>query len=51
LVSAVQAFRAARKINSDAGIVARVVRKLDTLARTHPDGAALLAEARRVASG
>jgi tetratricopeptide (TPR) repeat protein len=51
LVSAVQAFRAARKINSDAGIVARVVRKLDALARTHPNGAALLAEARRAASG
>jgi len=48
LVSAVEAFRAARKINSDAGIVARVVRKLDALARTHPDGAALLAEARKV---
>ncbi len=48
LVSAVEAFRAARKINSDAGIVARVVRKLDALARTHPEGAALLAKARKV---
>jgi tetratricopeptide (TPR) repeat protein len=47
LLGAVEAFRAARKINSDAGIVARVVRKLDALARTHPNGAALLAEARR----
>jgi len=48
LLGAVEAFRAARKINSDAGVVARVVRKLDALARTHPEGAALLAEARRV---
>ena len=48
LLSAVEAFRAARKINSDAGIVARVVRLLDALARTHPEGAALLAEARKV---
>ena len=48
LQEAVAVFRKARAINRDAGIVARVVRKLDALARTHPEGAALLAEARQV---
>jgi len=48
---AVAAFRAARAINQDAGIVARVVRLLDALALAHPNGAALLAHARNAASG
>jgi hypothetical protein len=48
---AVAAFRAARAINKDAGVVARVARLLDALALAHPNGAALLAQARNTASG
>ncbi|MBM3129758.1 MAG: tetratricopeptide repeat protein [Chloroflexi bacterium] len=48
---AVETFRAARAINKDAGIVARVVRLLDALALVHPNGKEILAEARKAASG
>ncbi|MDZ7377627.1 MAG: hypothetical protein ONB13_13545, partial [candidate division KSB1 bacterium] len=48
---AITAFCTARKINSDAGVVARVVRLLDALAWAAPEGAALLAEPRRAAAG
>ena len=48
---AVEVFRAARAINKDAGVVARVVRLLDALALAVPDGAELSAEARKAASG
>jgi len=48
---AVATFRRARTINRDAGVVARVVRQLDALAREHPNGPTLLAEARRAAAG
>ena len=51
LQDAVNTFRAARKINRDPGIVARVVRWVDALARAHPNGAVLLANARRAAEG
>ncbi len=51
LQDAIITFRAARAINKDAGIVARVVRLLDALALAMPDGAETLAEARKVASG
>jgi hypothetical protein len=48
---AVATFRRARTINRDAGVVARVIRQLDALARAHPNGPALLAEARLAAAG
>ncbi|MCI0477131.1 MAG: hypothetical protein L0Y55_12860, partial [Anaerolineales bacterium] len=51
LRDAVAAFRAARKINQDKGIVASVARLLDALALAHPNGAELLTEARKAASG
>jgi tetratricopeptide (TPR) repeat protein len=51
MTEAVVAFRAARKINHDAGVVARAVRLLDALALAHPNGAAVLAEARHAAGG
>ena len=51
MAEAVAAFRAARAINKDAGIVARVVRLLDALVLADPQGAEKLAEARRAASG
>jgi hypothetical protein len=51
LQDAVAAFRSARAINKDAGIVACVVRLLDALALADPQGAEKLAEARRAASG
>ena len=48
LQDAVATFRAARAINKDAGYVARVVRLLDVLALALPDGAEMLAEARKI---
>ncbi len=51
LPDAIAAYRAARAINHDAGVVARVVRLLDALAQADPHGAEKLAEARRAASG
>ncbi len=48
---AVAAFRAARAINRDAGIVARVAWLLDALALADPNGTEKLTEARRAASG
>jgi hypothetical protein len=48
---AIAAFRAARAINKDAGVVARVVRLVDALALAVPNGAEVLAEARRAAGG
>ncbi len=47
----IAAFRAARTISKDAGIVARVVRLLDALALADPQGAEKLAEARKATSG
>jgi tetratricopeptide (TPR) repeat protein len=44
-------FQQARKINKDKGIVNRVLRLIDALALAHPDGNAILAEARKAASG
>ena len=51
LHDAIAAYRAARAVNRDAGVVARVVRLLDALALADPQGAEKLAEARRAASG
>jgi tetratricopeptide (TPR) repeat protein len=51
LLDAIATFRAARGINRDAGIVARVVWLLDALALARPGGAEWLAEARKAASG
>ena len=48
---AVAAYRAARAINKDAGIVARVVRLLDTLALADPHGAEKLTDVRKAAAG
>ena len=45
LDAAVAAYRAARAVNRDAGIVGRVLRLLDALAAGHPQGAAILAPA------
>ena len=46
LDAAVAAYRVARAINRDAGIVGRVLRLLDALAAGHPQGAAILAPSR-----
>jgi tetratricopeptide (TPR) repeat protein len=51
LDAAMAAYRAARAVNRDAGIVARVLRLLDALAAAHPEGAAILAPARATAAG
>jgi hypothetical protein len=51
LQDAIAAFRAARAINKDAGIVARVVRLLGALALADPQGVEKLAEARKAAAG
>ena len=51
LDAAVAAYRAARAINRDAGIVGRVLRLLDALAAGHPQGAAILAPSRAAAAG
>ncbi len=48
---AVRTFRAARAINKDAGIVARVLRLMDALALADPRGTEILAEARQAAVG
>ena len=48
---AVATFRAARKINRDAGIVACVVRLLDALALADPNGLAVLSAPRQAAGG
>ena len=45
------AYRAARAINKDAGIVGRVLRLLDALALAHPQGAEMLAAVRAAAVG
>jgi len=46
---AVEAYRAARAINSDAGVVGRVLRLFDALAQA--DEAGVLADARAAAGG
>ena len=50
LAPAVSAYRAARTINDDPGIVQRALRLLDALAYAHPQGVSLLAPARQAAS-
>ncbi|MBI4788049.1 MAG: hypothetical protein HY782_13505 [Chloroflexi bacterium] len=51
LQDAIAAYRAARAINKDAGIVARVVRLLDALALADAQGAEKLAGARKAVAG
>jgi tetratricopeptide (TPR) repeat protein len=46
-----EAYRAARAINADAGVVGRVLRLLDALALADPSGGEMLAEAREAAGG
>jgi tetratricopeptide (TPR) repeat protein len=50
LDAAVAAYRAARAVNRDAGIVGRALRLLDALAAAHGQGAAMLAPARAAAA-
>jgi hypothetical protein len=47
----IAAFRAARAINKDAGVVARVWRLPDALAMADSQGEEKLAEARKAAAG
>ena len=49
--AAIAAYRAARAIDKDAGIVGRVLRLLDALASAHPQGAEMLAAVRAAAAG
>ncbi len=49
VTDAIAAYRAARKINKDAGVVKRVLRLLDALAVVDTDG--VLAEVRKAAAG
>jgi tetratricopeptide (TPR) repeat protein len=49
IAAAIEAYQAARAINRDSGIVARVLRLFDALALADPDGG--LAEVRRAAAG
>jgi hypothetical protein len=48
---ATQAYRAARVINADPGVVGRVVRLLDALVLADPAGAEILADARAAVAG
>jgi len=47
--AAIAAYRAARAINKEAGVVGRVVRLLDALALAHPQGAEVLSAVRAAA--
>jgi tetratricopeptide (TPR) repeat protein len=51
VAEAANAYRAARAINADAGVVGRVLRLLDALALANPTGEEILAEARVAAGG
>jgi tetratricopeptide (TPR) repeat protein len=51
VAEASDAYRAARAINADAGVVGRVLRLLDALALADPEGGEILAEAREAAGG